>query len=64
MIMVNVAPANPYLALLQVWQHGHYASFNATTRLLASLWPFVAMLFVMVLTLRRPSPEWNLRSLN
>jgi VanZ family protein len=62
--MVNVAPANPYLALLQVWQHGHYASFNATTRLLASLWPFVAMLFVMVLTLRRTSPEWNLRSLN
>jgi hypothetical protein len=63
-VMVNLAPANPYLAVLQVWQHGHYASFNATTRLLASVWPFVAAIFVLVLMLRRPTGDWTLRSLS
>lgn len=61
-VLVNLAPPNPYLEVLHVWQHGHYASFNATTRLLASAWPFVAFAFVVYLMLRRPKVEWTIRN--
>jgi VanZ family protein len=41
--LVNVAPENPYiLASIQTWSRGHFLSFNGTTRLVSSLWPFLA----------------------
>jgi VanZ family protein len=41
--LVNVAPANPYLlASIQTWSRGHFLSFNGTTRLVSSIWPFLA----------------------
>ena len=41
--LVNVAPQNPYiLASIQVWSRGHFLSFNGTTRLVSTVWPFLA----------------------
>lgn len=41
--LVNVAPENPYiLASIQTWSRGHFLSFNGTTRLVSSVWPFLA----------------------
>lgn len=41
--LVNIAPENPYIvASIQMWSRGHFLSFNGTTRLVSSLWPFLA----------------------
>ncbi|HWU85567.1 MAG TPA: VanZ family protein [Rhodocyclaceae bacterium] len=51
--LVNVAPDNPYLLqAAQVWQQGHFLNFNGLTRAAASLWPFLAMAFLMWRPLR------------
>ena len=43
-ILVNLTPPNPYsLAALSVWQQGHFLNFNGLTRLVASIWPFLAL---------------------
>ncbi|MFA7269987.1 MAG: VanZ family protein [Sterolibacterium sp.] len=48
--LVNLAPENPYLtAILQVWQQGHFLNFNGLTRLTSSLWPFLALPWLMLL---------------
>lgn len=48
MALVNIAPDNPYLLqAAQVWQQGHFLNFNGLTRTAASLWPFLAMGFLM-----------------
>ncbi|MDX9943826.1 MAG: VanZ family protein [Azonexus sp.] len=53
-VLVNLAPANPYsAAALAVWQQGHFLNFNGLTRLIASLWPFLALPFFW-LAVRRP----------
>ena len=42
--LINVAPENPYIqASIQTWQRGHFLSFNGTTRLVFSVWPFLAV---------------------
>ncbi len=42
--LVNVAPENPYFAAkLQMWHQGQFFNFNGLTRLVSSLWPFVAL---------------------
>jgi len=42
-VLVNLAPENPYIAAsIQMWQRAHFLSFNGTTRLVSSLWPFLA----------------------
>lgn len=52
--LVNLAPANPYsAAALAVWRQGHFLNFNGLTRLIASLWPFLALPFFW-LAVRRP----------
>ena len=49
-VLVNLAPANPYLAAsLKVWQQGHFLNFNGLTRLVAALWPFAALGYLIVL---------------
>jgi VanZ family protein len=47
--LVNVAPANPYLAnSLALWRQGHFLNFNGVTRLLSLLWPFAALVYLML----------------
>ncbi len=46
--LVNLAPANPYLAqALAVWPQGHFLNFNGLTRLVSALWPFVAIAYLL-----------------
>lgn len=53
-VLVNLAPPNPYSqAALAVWQQGHFLNFNGLTRVVASLWPFLTLPFLL-LTTRRP----------
>ena len=48
-VMVNVAPENPYLLnTLQVWNSGQFLNFNGLTRLICSLWPFLALPWLMI----------------
>ena len=48
-VMVNVAPENPYLQnMLQIWNPGHFLNFNGLTRLISSLWPFLALPWLMI----------------
>jgi VanZ family protein len=47
-VMVNVAPENPYLQnMLQIWNPGQFLNFNGLTRLVSSLWPFLALPWLM-----------------
>jgi len=49
-VLVNLAPANPYsAAALATWRQGHFLNFNGLTRLIASLWPFVALPYLLLL---------------
>jgi VanZ family protein len=53
-VFVNLAPPNPYsLAALATWRQGHFFNFNGLTRLVATLWPFLTLMFLL-LTTRRP----------
>jgi len=55
-VLVNLAPPNPYLsASLKVWQQGHFLNFNGLTRLVASVWPFAALAYIIFLSSRRES---------
>jgi VanZ family protein len=48
-VMVNVAPENPYLLnMLQIWNPGQFLNFNGLTRLICSLWPFLAIPWLMI----------------
>ncbi len=48
-VMVNVAPENPYLLnTLQFWNPGQFLNFNGLTRLISSLWPFLALPWLMI----------------
>ena len=48
-VMVNVAPENPYLSnTLQIWNPGQFLNFNGLTRLICSLWPFLALPWLMI----------------
>lgn len=53
-VLVNLAPQNPYMAaMLKLWQQGHFLNFNGLTRLVATLWPFAAIAFLIHLAARR-----------
>lgn len=55
-VLVNLTPANPYsAAALAAWRQGHFLNFNGLTRLLAALWPFLALTF-LVLALGQRAP--------
>ena len=48
-VMVNVAPENPYLLnALHIWNPGQFLNFNGLTRLISSLWPFLALPWLMI----------------
>ena len=48
-VMVNLAPENPYLLnALHIWNPGQFLNFNGLTRLICSLWPFLALPWLML----------------
>ena len=49
-VLVNITPPNPYSAVaLATWRQGHFLNFNGLTRLVASLWPFLALPYLLIL---------------
>jgi VanZ family protein len=58
-VMVNVAPENPYLQnMLQIWNPGQFLNFNGLTRLVSSLWPFLALPWLMIYRPRRNESDY------
>jgi VanZ family protein len=56
--IVNLAPPNPYsTATFSLWQQGQYLNFNGLTRLVAIVWPFAAMLYLVLLAADRGETE-------
>lgn len=55
-VLVNLAPDNPYLAnTWQTWNPGQLLNFLGLTKLASSLWPFLALPWLMMLrTERKP----------
>jgi len=52
-VLVNLAPENPYsAAALAAWRQGHFLNFNGLTRLVAGLWPFLALPYLTLLARR------------
>lgn len=52
-VLVNLAPSNPYsTAALATWRQGHFLNFNGLTRLVATLWPFLTLPFLLLATRR------------
>jgi hypothetical protein len=52
--IVNLAPANPYSSVaFSLWQQGRFMNFNGLTRLVAIVWPFAAMFYMMLLAAER-----------
>lgn len=59
-VMVNLAPDNPYLQnTLQIWNPGQYLNFTGLTRLISSLWPFLALPWLMIYRTRRHDPRYD-----
>lgn len=49
-VLVNLAPDNPYLAnTWHTWNPGQFLNFHGLTKLTSSLWPFLALLWLMLL---------------
>ena len=51
-ILVNLAPSDPYAPFLGFWRQGQYFNFNGLTRGLASLWPFLALPYLILVSRR------------
>ncbi|WP_232368437.1 VanZ family protein [Azospira inquinata] len=52
-VLINLAPENPYsAAALAAWRQGHFFNFNGVTRITASLWPFAAVPYLMLVARR------------
>ncbi len=57
-VLVNVMPTNPYsISALAVWQQGHFLNFNGLTRLIAALWPYLTLIFLVWVDRRRNIPD-------
>lgn len=55
-VLVNLMPINPYSpTALTVWRQGHFLNFNGLTRLIAALWPYLTLLFLVWADRRRAS---------
>ena len=58
-VMVNVAPENPYLLnALHIWNPGQFLNFNGLTRLVSSLWPFLALPWLMIYRPRKNESDY------
>lgn len=52
-VLVNLTPANPYsAAALAAWNQGHFLNFNGLTRIAASLWPFLTLPYLLMVSRR------------
>lgn len=52
--LVNLAPENPYLeAALSAWTPGQFMNFNGLSRLITSIWPYLALPYLMLPAKRR-----------
>lgn len=52
-VLVNLAPPNPYSAVaLATWRQGHFLNFNGLTRVIAAIWPFLALPYLIALERR------------
>ena len=52
--LLNQAPASAYFAqTLQTWEQGRFIRFHGIVQWLGWLWPFVAMLYVVLRFSRR-----------
>lgn len=57
-VLVNLMPTNPYsLSALTVWQQGHFLNFNGLTRLIAALWPYLTLIFLVWADRKRNNPN-------
>ena len=53
-VLVNLAPENPYRAnIWQTWNPGQLLNFHGLTKLVSSLWPFLALPWLMMLRTER-----------
>jgi hypothetical protein len=53
-VLVNLIPDNPYLAnTWQTWNPGQFLNFHGLTKLVSSLWPFLALPWLMMLRIER-----------
>lgn len=53
-VLVNLIPTNPYsITAITVWRQGHFLNFNGLTRLIAALWPYLTLLFLVWTDRRR-----------
>lgn len=53
-VLVNLMPTNPYsISALTVWRQGHFLNFNGLTRLIAALWPYLTLIFLVWTDRRR-----------
>ena len=58
--VINVGPENPYQTLPpQLLAAGptHFLSFSGMVRALSELWPFIALLYVGTMAVKRPDAE-------
>lgn len=57
-VLVNLMPTNPYsISALAVWQQGHFLNFNGLTRLIAALWPYLTLIFLVWVDRHRSTPD-------
>ena len=56
-VIVNLMPTNPYsVSALTIWRQGHFLNFNGLTRLIAALWPYLTLIFLVWTDRRRGAP--------
>lgn len=49
-VVVNIAPANPYLAAsLSTWRKGYFEHFIGLARFISAAWPFIALVYIVSL---------------
>lgn len=57
-VLVNLMPTNPYsISALAVWQQGHFLNFNGLTKLIAALWPYLTLIFLVWVDRHRSTPD-------
>ncbi|MBI4985876.1 MAG: VanZ family protein [Rhodocyclales bacterium] len=55
-VLVNLAPDNPYSAnTWQTWNPGQFLNFHGLTKLASTLWPYLALPWLMLLRTERKS---------
>jgi VanZ family protein len=57
-VLVNLAPPNPYFtSMVRLWHQGQFLNINGVTRVVNTLWPFLALGYLIYLASRRGAEE-------